>query len=70
TDYGYHINKMEKSTPEKQKPLTEVREEIVATLSDQAKQDKERQFVEEARKRAEIVNNLPKPADNNTEKKN
>jgi len=70
TDYGYHIIKMEKSTPEKQKPLTEVREEIVATLSDQAKQDKERQFVEEARKRAEIVNNLPKPADNNTEKKN
>lgn len=70
TEYGYHLIKMEKMTPEKQKSFAEVRQEIMATLSNQAKQEKVNKFVEEARKKAEVVNNLPKPADNKTEKKN
>lgn len=70
TEYGYHIIKMEKLTPEKQKSFAEVRDELTARLTDRAKQEKLNNYLEEARKKAEIVNNLDKPGDKNTEKKN
>lgn len=60
TRYGYHLIKMEKSIPEKQKTFVQVREEILEKLSEQAKSDKFNSFIEELRSRSEIVNNLEK----------
>ncbi|MCL6610446.1 MAG: SurA N-terminal domain-containing protein [Peptococcaceae bacterium] len=70
TDFGFHIIKMESMTPEKQKSLAEVREEVVARLTDEAKQKKMDSFLNEIRNRAEIVNNLDKSGKENAEKKN
>jgi len=63
TEFGYHLIKLEKVTPEAQKNFAEVKDQIVASLSEQAKQEKQNQFIEEARKKAKIVNNLDKPED-------
>ncbi len=63
TQFGYHLIKMEKYTPEKQKPFSEVRDDVLAKLTDQAKQERLDKFLEEARKKAEIVNHLEKPKD-------
>ncbi|MCL6477989.1 MAG: SurA N-terminal domain-containing protein [Peptococcaceae bacterium] len=63
TEYGYHIIKMEKVTPEKQNSFAEVKEGLLARLTDEAKQEKFNKFVEEARQKAEVVNNLDKPED-------
>ncbi len=63
TQYGYHVIKMEKSTPGKQKAFSEVREELAARLTDQAKQGMLNKFIEDAREGAEIVNNLEKQVD-------
>lgn len=63
TTYGYHIIKMEKVTPEKQKSFDEVKAGLVDKLTNDAKQEKVSNFVEEARHKADIVNNLAKPED-------
>lgn len=60
TRYGYHLIKMEKSTAEKQKTFMQVREEILAKLSEQAKSDKFNNFIEDLRNQSEIVNGLEK----------
>ena len=70
TQFGYHIIKMEKTTQEKQKPFAEVKEEVVTKITDQAKQEKLNKYIEEARKKAVIVNNLEKPEGKKAEKKN
>jgi len=66
TSYGYHIIKMEKVTPEKQKSFAEVKAELVDKLTNDANQEKVTNFVQEAREKAEIVNNLAKPEDKET----
>ncbi len=66
TQYGYHIIKLEKVTPEKQKSFEEVKPEIATLLTDQKKQEKFNSFIEEARKKAKIENYLKKAADDNT----
>lgn len=68
TKYGYHIIKMEKVTPEKQKSYAEVKEEVLTMLSDKAKQDKINKYIEEARKKSQIVNNLDKQGEQKTGK--
>ncbi|MHB8917061.1 MAG: peptidylprolyl isomerase [Desulfocucumaceae bacterium] len=68
TKYGYHIIKMETVTPEKQKSFAEVKEEVLAMLSDNAKQDKLNKYIEEAKKNSKIVNNLDKPEEQKTGK--
>jgi len=61
TTYGYHIIKMEKITPERQKTFDEVKESLMNMLTDQARQEKVNTFVAEAKKKAEVVNKLDKP---------
>ncbi|MCL5058892.1 MAG: peptidylprolyl isomerase [Actinobacteria bacterium] len=63
TTYGYHIIKMEKVNPEKQKSFDEVKAGLVDKLTNDARQEKVSNFVEEARKKADIVNNLAQPED-------
>ncbi|MFZ5642740.1 MAG: SurA N-terminal domain-containing protein [Bacillota bacterium] len=63
TTYGYHVIKMEKITPEKQKSFEEVKEEIIETLSGDAKQEKVDKFIEDVKNKAEIVNKLEKAED-------
>lgn len=58
TDYGYHVIKLEKVIPAGQKPFEEVKETLAAQLTDQAKQEKFSQFMQEARDKAVIVNKL------------
>lgn len=60
TMYGYHLIKMEKATAETQKTFAQVREEIMERLSEQAKSDRFNEFIENAKKQSEIVNNLEK----------
>jgi peptidyl-prolyl cis-trans isomerase C len=67
TTYGYHIIKMEKITPEKPKTFEEVKDSLINTLTDQARQEKVNAFVAEAKKKAEIVNKLDKPAEQKPE---
>ncbi|NTW05648.1 MAG: peptidylprolyl isomerase, partial [Peptococcaceae bacterium] len=61
TEYGYHIIKLEKITPESQKSFQEARSEIISVLTDESNQLKLNAFIEEARKKAQIVNYLVKP---------
>ncbi len=70
TRYGYHIIKMEKITPEQQKPFAELREELLNRLNEEAKEEKWNKFLEEARQKSEIVNTLDKPGDKDTGGKN
>lgn len=58
TDYGYHIIKLEKAIPAGQEPFEKVKESLAGKLSDQAKQEKFNQFMQEARDKAVIVNKL------------
>ncbi len=58
TDYGYHLIKLEKIIPASQKPFDEVKQQIADYLSGQAKQDKFNQFMQEAKDKATVVNNL------------
>lgn len=63
TTYGYHLIKLDKHTPEKQKSFDEVKTELVAKLTDDAKQAKAIKFMDETRNNAQIVNKLEKPED-------
>lgn len=69
TAYGYHLIKLEKITPEKQKTLEEVKEGIKAKLTDQASQDRIDKFLEESKKNAQVVNSLDKPEEKKPEEK-
>ncbi len=65
TQYGYHIIKLEKVTPEKQKTYEEAKAEIGSLLTDEANQAKLNSFIQEAREKAQIVNHLAKPETDN-----
>jgi parvulin-like peptidyl-prolyl isomerase len=65
TEYGYHIIKLEKITPETQKTFQDAKSEIVSLLTDESNQKKMNGFIEEARKKAQIVNYLVKSDDSN-----
>ncbi|MHB8156847.1 MAG: peptidylprolyl isomerase [Desulfocucumaceae bacterium] len=67
TQYGYHIVKLESSTPEKQKSFEEVKQEVISKIDDSAKQEKMDKFMQDVKSKAQIVNNLEKPKDNKTE---
>lgn len=67
TTYGYHLIKMEKITPERQKTFDEVKDSLISNLTDQAKQDKINAFIADAKKKAVIDNKLDKPAENKSE---
>ncbi|MFZ5646225.1 MAG: SurA N-terminal domain-containing protein [Bacillota bacterium] len=67
TSYGYHLVKLEKITPEKQKTFEEVKAGIIERLTEEAKQDKIDKFLEEAKKNAQVVNNLDKPEEKKPE---
>lgn len=67
TTYGYHLIKLEKINPEKQKTFEEVKEGIIQRLTEQANQDKIDKFLEEAKKNAQVVKNLDKPEDQKPE---
>lgn len=69
TQYGYHLVKLEKVTPETQKSFAEVKESILAKLTDQAKQEKLDKFLEDVKKKAEIVNNLERSGEQGAGKK-
>lgn len=69
TTYGYHLIKLEKITPEKQKTFEEVKESIKEKLTDQANQDRIDKFLEEAKKNAQVVKNLDKPEEKKPEEK-
>lgn len=58
TEYGYHVIKVEDKTPEKQLPFEEVEDLIEERLLNEAKSDKLREFIENAREEAEIENKL------------
>lgn len=58
TDYGYHVIKLEKVIPAQVQPFEEVREALVEQLTDQAKQEKFSQKIQEAKDNAVIVNKL------------
>lgn len=58
TEYGYHIIKLEKIIPAQVKPFDQVKDEIMNSLTDQARQAKFQQYVDGLRKNARIVNNL------------
>lgn len=66
TQYGYHVIKLEKVTPEKQKSYEEAKQEIISQLSDQVNQEKLNSFIENARKNAKIVNHLDKTKANDS----
>lgn len=70
SQFGYHVIKLEKVTPEKQKSFAEVKQDLTAKLGDQAKEEKWSKFLEDARGKAKIVNNLEPAADQNAAKKN
>ncbi|MFX4262855.1 peptidylprolyl isomerase [Pelotomaculum propionicicum] len=58
TDYGYHIIRLEKVIPAQQQPFEEVREALMEQLTDQAKQEKFNQKIQEAKDKAVVVNKL------------
>lgn len=58
TKYGYHVIKLEKRTPASQESFEQVKDHIAEQISEQTKQAKFTQFLQEARGKAEIVNKL------------
>ena len=58
TDYGYHVIKLEGTTPVGLQPFAEVKEHLAAELWDQAKQKEFNRFMQEATREAVIVNKL------------
>ncbi len=58
TDYGYHVIKLEGTTPVGLQPFAEVKEHLAAELWDQAKQKEFNRFMQEATEAAVIVNKL------------
>ncbi|MCL5935489.1 MAG: peptidylprolyl isomerase [Firmicutes bacterium] len=60
TKYGYHIIKLEKIIPAKTSTFDEVKGELVAQLTTQAKEEKFGQYLADVKKNAKITNNLAK----------
>ncbi|GBF32161.1 foldase protein PrsA precursor [Desulfocucumis palustris] len=60
TDFGYHIIKMEKIIPESITPFEQVKSEIMASLTQKAKEEKFTKYMTEVAGKATIVNNLNK----------
>lgn len=58
TDYGYHVIKLEEVIPAKAESFDSVKELLTEQLTDQAKQEKFNQYMQEARDKAVIVNKL------------
>jgi peptidyl-prolyl cis-trans isomerase C len=58
TEYGYHVIKLEKRIPATQEPFEQVKASLSDQLTDQAKQEKFNQVMQEARDKAVIVNKL------------
>jgi peptidyl-prolyl cis-trans isomerase C len=58
TDYGYHVIKLEKIIPATQESFEQVRASLSEQLTDQAKQEKFNQVIQEAMDKAVIVNKL------------
>lgn len=68
TEYGYHVIKMEKLIPAKVSSFDEVKDKIAEQLSEQAKQAKFSQFMQEVKAKAEIVNKLAEKEGSTTKK--
>jgi len=58
TDYGYHVIKLEKRIPATQESFEQVKASLSEQLTDQAKQERFNQIMQEARDKAVIVNKL------------
>lgn len=58
TDYGYHVIKLEKVIPAEVESFDSVKELLAEQLTDQAKQEKFNQYMQEAKDKAVIVNKL------------
>jgi len=58
TPYGYHIIKLESMEPERQKTFAEVRDEVLKTLTEKAKEDKYNKFLEDAKSKSVIENKM------------
>lgn len=58
TDYGYHVIKLEKIIPATQESFEQVKASLSEQLTDQAKQERFNQIMQEARDKAVIVNKL------------
>ncbi|OAT80673.1 peptidylprolyl isomerase [Desulfotomaculum copahuensis] len=58
TQYGYHVIKLEKIIPAQVKSFDQVKDQIMANLTDQARKTKFQEFLDGLRKNARIVNNL------------
>jgi len=64
TNYGYHIIKLEKIIPAQVKPFPEVKDEITAFLSQQAKQKAFTDYLADLKSKATIENKLMKKEEN------
>jgi len=68
TEYGYHVIKLEKLIPAKVSSFDEVKDKIADQISEQAKQAKFSQFMQESKAKAEIVNKLAEKEGSTTKK--
>ncbi len=68
TEYGYHVIKMEKLIPAKVSSLDEVKDKIADQISEQAKQAKFSQFMQDVKAKAVIVNKLAEKEGSTTKK--
>jgi len=68
TEYGYHVIKMEKLIPAKVSSFDEVKDKIADQISEQAKQTKFSQFMQESKAKAVIVNKLAEKEGSTTKK--
>lgn len=68
TEYGYHVIKMEKLIPAKVSSFDEVKDKISEQISEQAKQAKFSQFMQDVKAKAEIVNKLAEKEGSTTKK--
>jgi len=68
TEYGYHVIKMEEKIPAGQETFAQVKESLMEQLLQQAGQEKFNQFMQDAKDKADIVNNLDVKPDSLSEK--
>lgn len=58
TEFGYHVIKMEKKIPAKLESFEQVKERLADQMSEQSKQARFSEFMQEAKSKANIVNKL------------
>ncbi|OPY58864.1 MAG: Foldase protein PrsA precursor [Pelotomaculum sp. PtaU1.Bin035] len=68
TEYGYHVIKMEKRIPAVQYSYDQIKQRLADQLSEQAKQGKFNDFMQEVRNKATIVNKLAEKEESNSKK--